>query len=139
MVKRSETPFKQGNRLKTFLGANFMRGQVLALPEEKTTKRLLIFCWVSLLFSGVLIGFSLQRIPREVPLFYSRAWGREQLVSPLLLFLPILLAGGFILLNSFLSARVKSFTFFRKAVLLGAGAGAILTLITIIRILALVI
>lgn len=70
---------------------------------ERIVQQLTLWNWrivVAQTVAGVgLLAVFWQKIPPEVPLLYSRPWGTEQLVSPLLLWLlPIsgLVVGGII-------------------------------------------
>lgn len=123
----------------TFLGANLAKTRALAVPEEKFTKRFVIFSWISLLCLVFLIAGVFSRLPKEVPLFYSRAWGKEQLAGPYFLFLPLLLSVLFIFLNSYLAGKAGEFGFLKRVLLLGACVSSFLSTITIIRVLFLLI
>ena len=65
---------------------------------EKVVVRLLLWQW-GVVAAGVAIGIGgglmLGRdLPPQVPLFYSRPWGEEQLANPQWLGLPLALAAG---------------------------------------------
>lgn len=123
----------------TFLGANLAKTQALAVPEEKFTKRFVIFSWIFLLCLALLLAGAFNMLPKEVPLFYSRAWGREQLVQPYFLFLPLLLSVVFIFLNSYLAGRAGEFGFLKRVLLLGACVSSFLSIIAVARVLFLLI
>lgn len=58
--------------------------------RDKTFSRCFQLSFLLLTAQIVILAFFWQKLPPQVPLFYSRPWGEEQLVSPLvLLFLPI--------------------------------------------------
>jgi len=65
---------------------------------------------LGLLFFGgqlIILFFFWQKLPPQVPLFYSRPWGREQLASPLSLFLLPLTSFLVIFVNSFLASLIS--------------------------------
>ena len=61
------------------------------------------FFWVITVFS---IFFSWSKLPPQIPLFYSRPWGEDQLVNPYLL--PIL-PGGIIIMVLFSLIAIRFF------------------------------
>ena len=126
-------------RSQTFLGANLAKTQALAVPEEKRTQRFVILCWILMLLLGVIIGVLYVRLPNAVPLFYSRAWGRERLAQPYFLFLPLILSIVFIFSNAYFASKVGDFNFLKKVLILGAAVSALLSIITVSRILILII
>jgi hypothetical protein len=84
-----------------------------------------------------IVGFGLlamfwKSLPPEVPLFYSRPWGQDQLVSPYFLWTVPLLGTALGLLGGFISQRVTT-----DKVLRGILIGSILV-IQIILILGLI-
>lgn len=141
--KLSSTKFSGAvffKKSQTFLGANLAKTRALAVPEEKFTKRFVIFSWVLLFFLSLALTGVFTKLPKEVPLFYSKAWGREQLVGPYFLFLPLLLSVAFIFLNSYLAgSRLGEFGFLKRVLLLGACVSCFLSIITVIRVLFLLI
>lgn len=76
---------------------------------ETLTDRLyfpiLIFCVLSIIGQILLIGFSWDRLPPQVPLFYSRPWGEKMLAQTFVIWaLPTL--SLFLILINFLGAIV---------------------------------
>ena len=134
-VKKPTTNFFKTSQ--TLIGGGLAKTQALAVPEDKKTQRFMIFCWMAILFLLIVLGFFLAKLPKEVPLFYSKAWGKEQLARPYYLFLPLLLSILFIFLNSYISRKLGESNFLKKILILGSGVATILAIITISRILIL--
>jgi len=93
----------------------------------------------------LVILFSWQTLPSELPLFYSRPWGKEQLATPWWLFLlPLLsllvflinLAFLYLLINKYFSE--KEGKLISKIFEISSSIFAILCLITLIKIIFLV-
>lgn len=78
------------------------------------------------------------KLPPQVPLFYSKPWGEEQLMPPVFLLLPLALSGFFLLANTFFISLLPENIFLRRALILAAAASSILASITVIRILFLI-
>lgn len=78
--------------------------------------------------------FSFRNLPPQIPLFYSKPWGQDQLAAPAFLFIPLLIALVFVSINQVLSSWLKN-PFVAKLFLLGASLASLLASITIIRIL----
>lgn len=89
--------------------------------------------------TGALVAIFQLRLPPEVPLFYSRPWGKEQLAQPLLLLLPPAAAFLIFLLNlAWARTWAKEREFLSQILVLGGFVAVILSTITVIRILLLV-
>lgn len=57
--------------------------------KDKTIRICLQFGFLLLLAQLVILTFFWKKLPPQVPLFYSRPWGEEQLINPIgLLILP---------------------------------------------------
>ena len=134
-VKKSTTNFFKTSQ--TIIGGGLAKTQSLAVPEDKKTQRFMILCWIAMFVLLIILGVALTKLPKEIPLFYSKAWGREQLARPYFLFLPLLLSALFIFLNSYLSRKLRESTFLKKVLILGSGVATILAIITISRVLIL--
>jgi len=100
--------------------------------------------FIFLLGQVLLILFFLRRLPPEVPLFYSRPWGKEQLVTPLSLFiLPLSSLIVFLVNLSFSSLINKYFSkkeekLLSKILEISSVVFSIFCLITLIKIVLLV-
>ena len=80
-----------------------------------------------------------QYLPPEVPLFYSRPWGKEQLVSPLALFILPLLSLTIILINFLLNTMIaKEEVLIKRISTHAAALFNFLCLFTLIQIIRLV-
>jgi len=81
-----------------------------------------------------------QKLPPEIPLFYSRPWGKEQLVSPLWLFLLPILSFFVFLINSIISNfSNKEEKLIQKVLEVSPAIFSLLCLITLIKIIFLII
>lgn len=95
------------------------------------------FCFWSLAFSLIalslgifLIGFSWSRLPPEVPLYFSRPWGQEQLAPKFqIIILPALSLGIFL---SHLVTATRLFTSNLPLVRILIGTSSVLILVLIL-------
>jgi hypothetical protein len=72
-----------------------------------------VFALLSNFFAFVFIFFQINKLPPQIPFFYSRPWGEEQLAPPVyLIFLPII-SFLFYIIN-----LIVSFRFSNKDILL---------------------
>lgn len=108
------------------------------IPQDAQIKKpfFLGFLSIALALSFLLIFW--MKLPPQVPLFYSKPWGEEQLVSPVFLLLPLVLSGVFILANALLISILPENIFLKRALILAAAIASILASITVIRILFLI-
>lgn len=113
-----------------------IQGRTL-VPQEKTTKRLFWAGVASTTLALAVVLLSWQKLPPDVPLFYSRPWGEEQLANPVLILLPLGL-GTLALLVNLVFASLQEDSFLKRVLILGGTTAAILLAITIIRIVLLV-
>mgnify|MGYP001114459227 CR=1 FL=1 len=81
--------------------------RVSLLWKDKSSNLGIKFLVALMLLTGGYLLFANHRLPPEIPLFYFRPWGEEQLAAPY--FLWVLLAG--VLLISFLNSVVACFLF----------------------------
>ncbi|HUW21243.1 MAG TPA: hypothetical protein VMW41_01110 [Candidatus Bathyarchaeia archaeon] len=87
--------------------------RLLKIPINKKELALLrddSFVWFSslaslclIILTSLLIFYSWNRLPPQIPLFYSRPWGEKQLASPLELWLLPAFSFGILTLNTFLA------------------------------------
>lgn len=104
-----------------------------------------LFIWCArliLLFvipTSLLLILKTNKLPPEIPLYYSLPWGEEQLAQPLALYLVL---GGLVLtalLNTFLSLLLFSSTKILSRILMFAAVGIVfLGIVTICQIILLV-
>lgn len=107
------------------------------LQISKLAKTIFLTSIVLLLINVLLAGVFWQKLPPQIPLFYSKPWGQDQLVSPSLLAIP--LGVGFLsTVVTFLLVKIVQDTFFQNIVLLGMLISITLITISLIRILYLV-
>ena len=98
----------------------------------RLTVGLLILAVVYLLFAGSVL-------PPEVPLFYSRPWGNEQLANPLLLWLLLFGTALIIFFNFYLGSRLLTeFPFLTQILIWSNVLLALLSSATVIKIINLI-
>jgi len=87
----------------------------------------------------LVILLSWQQLPPELPLFYSRPWGKDQLATPLSLFiLPSLSLTIFLINLVFASLVAKEEQLLLKILEAATAIFSLLSLVTIIKIVLLV-
>lgn len=95
-----------------------------------------IFCLAQVL---VLLSFW-RRLPPQLPLFYSRPWGEEQLTTPLDTLILLGLSTGVMLVNLIISfLLIRKEVLIRQILSLASTVFSLLCLITLIQIIRLVI
>lgn len=109
------------------------------IPQEQSIKKPFFTGLLFLTATLSLVGILWSRLPAEVPLFYSKPWGQQQLAQPIFLVLPILLCYLLLFVNSVLAQILSDYSFIRKVLIYGATTASILASITIIRIILLII
>lgn len=110
----------------------------IPLPQEERSKKLVVTSLFSLLASLLLVIIFWKKLPPQVPIFYSRPWGEEQIASPTYLFLPMLLAFLLLIINLVL-AKTTDDNFLKRVLFIGGSTVAVLASITVIRIVLLII
>ena len=113
---------------------------LISFPRNQGIKKISQLAFVLWLGELLLIIFGWKFFPSEIPLFYSRPWGQEQLAKPLVLF--ILPGLGLIIffLNSLISNLAPKEEHLMKQILAMAFlVFNFLSLITLIQIMRLVI
>ena len=113
---------------------------LISLPTNQGVKKILQLAFIFWLGELLLIIFGWKFFPSEIPLFYSRPWGQEQLVKPLALF--ILPGLGLIIffLNSLTSGLVaKDESLLKQILAIAFLVFNFLSLITLVQIMRLVI
>lgn len=108
------------------------------IPQDGLSKKFFLAGLLSFLASFIVIGIFYLRLPPEIPLFYSKPWGREQLAKPFFLAIPLALAIVLFSLNIGLARYFGQNIFIRVALVVGGSVVAILTSITIIRVILLI-
>lgn len=108
------------------------------LPQEKKVQKIFFFGAGAILLASLAIGVVWKKLPPEVPLFYSRPWGEEQLGNPLMLLLPGALAALFWIINLAFARAPGENSFLKHTLVIGALTVSILASITVLRIVILV-
>ena len=113
---------------------------LISFPTNQDIKKISQLAFILWLGELLLIIFGWRFFPSEIPLFYSRPWGQEQLAKPLVLF--ILPGLGLIIffLNSLVSGLApKEEHLMRQILAMAFLVFNFLSLITLIQIMRLVI
>ena len=76
------------------------------LTADKIIWQSVRFSFVLLFITLCFILFTYQSLPPLIPVYNQRPWGLDRLGGKLTFFLPILLAGGVLLLNSYLVSKI---------------------------------
>lgn len=114
--------------------------KIIPEQENKGLKQLLKLSFILILVQVLIILSSLSFLPSQVPLFYSRPWGEEQLAHPLYLFiLPLANLVVFVLNSILLSFIEKKELLIRQILIIYILLFNFLSLITLIQIIRLVI
>lgn len=123
----------------------FLRSQVKLLPQGKGVQRALLLGMGSLLAAVTTILLFWKKLPPEVPVFYSRPWGQEQLGGATALFVPLAATGMFLVANLVgaglleRSSLAGEGALLKKSLVWGGTVLALLSTITVIRVVFLVI
>lgn len=113
---------------------------LISLPTNQEVKKILQLAFVLWLSEIVLILFGWKFFPTEIPLFYSRPWGQEQLAKPLTLFILPGLGLVIFFLNSVISSlALKKERLMKQILAMAFLVFNFLSLITLIQIMRLVI
>lgn len=110
------------------------------IRRDKITKPAIWLCFL-IIFSGFsILIYQFSRLPPEVPLFYSRSWGEEQLARREFLFLLPSFSLIVLILNLFAAGRIFSKEKLLAQILLwSAAVFSLLAAITLLKIIILVI
>lgn len=107
------------------------------IPEEESIKTPFLASVVILIIAAILIGLRWNRLPPEVPLYFSLPWGETQLAKTIFLGLPIALSLILLAVNLSLISIFES-SFLKKVLIFGSLATSIMAAITIVRIIFLI-
>lgn len=104
------------------------------------TENIKVINWLVILFSFLVIALKWRVLPPQIPLFYSRPWGEDQLAGKEMIFLIPVASFGISLINEIL-ARVffkKAGVFFEKISFYSSFLISILGCISLLKIIFLV-
>lgn len=112
------------------------------LQEMRTD---IVFIWTSRITLGIctlgllILVFAWQRLPPQVPFFYSLPWGNEQLTEPLTLIIMLLIGGLVYAGNLTLALFIKQMSvFLARLLLIGGLTYTLLLFYTIMHIIILI-
>ncbi|MBI2267973.1 MAG: hypothetical protein HYU80_00830 [Candidatus Blackburnbacteria bacterium] len=108
------------------------------IPQDGFSKKFFFAGLLSLFVSLLFLGIFYKHLPPEIPLFYSKPWGQEQLAKPILLSIPLALSIMLFSLNLIITRYFKENSLIRVTLMISSSIVAILTSITIIRIILLI-
>lgn len=106
--------------------------------QSLSSNKLILTSAISAGLALVAVLLTWSKLPEQVPLFYSKPWGQEQLAKPIFLFMPLSLALIFLILNITASKYLADKVFVRNVLIIGGAATAVLASITIVRIVFLI-
>lgn len=109
------------------------------MPRGAQIKKSFFLGLAGLILGGVIFLLLSNKLPPQIPLFYSKPWGEEQLGGSYLLGIPLLLSGAFLIINTIAASYLSSYPLLKKTLVAGAATASILASITVIRIILLVI
>lgn len=107
------------------------------IPNEPSLAQPFWLGTVSIIVGALALAISWINLPPQVPLFYSRTPGGDQLANPLLLGVPLVLSAVILALNLVL-ARLIGSDLIKRVLLLGAALAAMLASTTVLRIIFLI-
>lgn len=109
------------------------------IPDEAQIKRPFLLGLTSLIFGGVIFLLLSNKLPPQIPLFYSKPWGEEQLGIIYFLGIPLLLSGAFLVINTIAASYLSDYPLLKKTLVIGAATVSVLASITVVKIILLVI
>jgi hypothetical protein len=113
---------------------------LISFPTNHKVRKIQQLGFVFLFSEIALILFGWKFFPTEIPLFYSRPWGQEQLVKPIMLFILPGLGLIIFLINSIVSSLIpKGEPLMKQILAMAFLVFNFLSLITLIQIMRLVI
>lgn len=108
------------------------------IPTEDSIKKPFFAGLGAIVVAGIIIAVNWQKLPPEIPLYYSKPWGDVQLAQKYFLGLPLLFSATLLVANSIIIQLIENNPFFRKVLISGSMIASILASITVIRIVLLV-
>lgn len=113
--------------------------KALIPTKKKPNERVQILSIILLVLLTSFLAIVWRSLPSQLPLFYSRPWGEQQLATPLFLSLPTSLAFLFFLGNTLASRFLQNYPFLKRVLSLASFFLILLAAITTVRIVFLVI
>jgi len=103
-------------------------------------KNIKVINWLVILFSFLVIGVKWRALPPQIPLFYSRPWGEDQLAGKEMIFLIPITSFGISLINEILTKVFfkKMGVFFEKISFYSSFFVSVLGCISLLKIIFLV-
>jgi hypothetical protein len=110
-----------------------------SLRSTWTFKLSSISILVNMSLSAITLLYFWKRLPPLLPLWYSKPWGNERLVSPLYLLLPIMASIAIYALNIFVANKFATeHPMFARVLFLTSALVSIISMIIVIRVVTLV-
>ena len=107
--------------------------------RDKIVNYALNLALVGLISSLLFLGLSWFKLPPQVPLFYSLPWGKEQLASPVFLWLLPGSSLALVLINLLVASFFSSDKLLTRILAITAGLYVMLASVTLFRIITLII
>lgn len=108
------------------------------IPQETQARRPFFVSLAGLIIGLAAIIVFWQKLPPQVPIFYNKPWGEEQLASPIFLFLPLGISGIFLAVNTLFVSVLPESVFLKRALILAAAVSSVLASIAVVRVLFLI-
>ena len=86
------------------------------ITQDKFSLFVLVFSIFSILLQVILILINWNKLPSQLPLFYSQPWGEKMLASPLFLGILPLIVLGFTACNYLILISVRESIFLRRII-----------------------
>lgn len=96
----------------------------------------LIFTLISVIVSSIFLTLTINKLPSQLPLFYSLPWGESQLIPTTQIFLLPIIMMASLLINFFISSQLhQSQIILKRMLTLNTIAIDVILLITIFKVL----
>lgn len=104
------------------------------IPQEESVKKPFFVGLASLCVAIFSLAFFWPSLPPEIPLFYSKPWGENQLVPSYFAGLPLLLGAILLFTNSAFAQTLDGYPLIRRLLVFGGSVVCVFAAITVIRI-----
>jgi len=106
--------------------------------QKKYSRQLFLLSLAFILIQSVLIFIYLDKLPPELPLFYSRPWGKDQLASPRYLFLLPATSVAILFINLFFITFLAKLTLLSVSLLISSFLYSFLSFYALLKIINLI-
>jgi len=106
--------------------------------QKKYSRQLFLFSLTFIIVQTTIIFIYLDKLPPELPLYYSRPWGKDQLVPPRYLFLLPATSVSILFVNLFFITFLAKLTLLSISLLISSSLYSFLSFYTLIKIINLI-